>query len=204
MPRKYNYTKKTGRPSKFKKRYIVDMIKFFSIEPERKESMETMREVGADGKMRKMSEKYKYVPNKFPTILKFAKKIGVPYMTVNRWAMEGKDEIEIEHEIEKGLEMGEDGVKIIPLWEQERQKDFDEFRKAYMTCKQLQKDFLIHVGLSGASPSAFAIFTAKNVTDMRDKVESEVSHRIVKPLLENLQLDPQLMSGEQPKLDKGQ
>ena len=199
MPRKYNYTKKPGSPSKFKKRYIADMIKFFSIEPERKESMETMREVGADGKMRKMSEKYKYVPNKFPTILKFAKKIGVDYLTVYRWAEEGKDEGDDE-------DTSEGTVKIITKEQQEHKENLKQFCKAYKTTKALQKDFLIHVGLSGASPSAFAIFTAKNVTDMRDKVESEVSHRIVKPLLENLQLDPALMSDNTintPKLKDG-
>ena len=199
MPRKYNYTKKTGRPSKFKKRYIADMIKFFSIDPERKEVMETLREVGKDGEVRKMSDKFKYVPNKFPTISKFAQKIGVEYRTVLRWAEEGLDDTE-------EIVMSEGEVKILSVAEQERQKDLQQFCHTYKRCKVLQKDFLIQIGLSGAAPSAAFIFTAKNVTDMRDKVESEVSHRIVKPLLENLQLDPALMSDNTintPKLKDG-
>lgn len=199
MPKKYNYTKKTGRPSKFKKRYIADMLKFFSLPPERKEVMETVREYGRDGEVRKSADKAKYIPNKFPTILKFAMKIGVEYRTVLRWAEEGLDEPEIEKEAEEALDMSEDGAKILSVKEQERKKDLQEFCHAFKVCKALQKDFLIHVGLSGASPSAAFIFTAKNVTDMRDKVESEVSHRIVRPLLENLQLDPALMSGDEPK-----
>lgn len=193
MTRKYNYTKKTGRPSLFKKRYIADMVKFFSIDPERKEVMETLREVGKDGEVRKMSDKFKYVPNKFPTISKFAQKIGVEYRTVLRWAEEGLDEDE--------KEMSEGEVKILSIAEQEHKKDLIEFCHTYKRCKVLQKDFLIQIGLSGAAPSAAFIFTAKNVTDMRDKVESEVTHRVVKPLLDNMQLDPALMAGEVPKLN---
>lgn len=55
----------------------------------------------------------------------------------------------------------------IPEWV----KKFPEFSLAYKAAKQLQKEWLIANGLSGASPSAAFIFTAKNVTDMRDKME---------------------------------
>ena len=44
-------------------------------------------------------------------------------------------------------------------------------------------------GLNGASPSAGYIFTAKNVTKMRDKVESDITVRQVKPLLDHLNLN---------------
>lgn len=61
-----------------------------------------------------------------------------------------------------------------------------EFSKAYKTCKQQQKDFLMDNGLIGASPASAYIFTAKNVAGMRDKVEQDVNVREVKPLLDNL------------------
>jgi hypothetical protein len=45
------------------------------------------------------------------------------------------------------------------------------------------------IGLSGAAPSSAYIFTAKNVTKMRDKVEQDVTVKQVKPLLDNLKLE---------------
>ena len=44
----------------------------------------------------------------------------------------------------------------------------------------------MEIGLAGAAPPSAYIFTAKNVTSMRDKVESDVTVRQVKPLLDNL------------------
>lgn len=46
-----------------------------------------------------------------------------------------------------------------------------EFFGAYKKCKDIQKEFLIENGLLGLYNSTFAIFTAKNITDMRDKQE---------------------------------
>ncbi len=43
-----------------------------------------------------------------------------------------------------------------------------EFSKAYKICKDLQKNFLIQIGARGLSNPAMTIFTAKNITDMRD------------------------------------
>lgn len=50
-------------------------------------------------------------------------------------------------------------------------KTHDEFLAAYNKAKFLQKKFLIVNGLAGTNPPASYIFTAKNVTDMRDKHE---------------------------------
>jgi hypothetical protein len=61
-----------------------------------------------------------------------------------------------------------------------------EFCKAYKTCKSQQQDFLMDNGLIGASPASAFIFTAKNVTKMRDKVENDIKVTEVKPLLDNL------------------
>ena len=53
-----------------------------------------------------------------------------------------------------------------------------EFSEAYKKAKELQKEFLIENGLQGLYNPAFAIFTAKNITDMRDKQEIEHSGTI--------------------------
>lgn len=53
----------------------------------------------------------------------------------------------------------------------EWKKKHKEFSEAFASCKELQKEFIIENGLTGASPSTFAIFVAKNVTDMKDKQE---------------------------------
>lgn len=54
-------------------------------------------------------------------------------------------------------------------WKDDPEKP--EFSDAYKQSKELQKSFLITNGLRGLYNSTFAIFTAKNITDMRDKQE---------------------------------
>ena len=51
-----------------------------------------------------------------------------------------------------------------------------EFADAFTCAKNIQKDILIQNGLQGLYSPAFAIFTAKNITDMKDvqKIEKEV------------------------------
>lgn len=49
-----------------------------------------------------------------------------------------------------------------------------EFCRAYKEAKELQKAFLITNGLLGLYNPTFAIFTAKNITDMRDKKNIEI------------------------------
>lgn len=45
----------------------------------------------------------------------------------------------------------------------------DEFFVAYKKAQNLQKDMLVDLGLKGLYNSTFTIFTAKNITDMKDK-----------------------------------
>jgi hypothetical protein len=52
----------------------------------------------------------------------------------------------------------------------------EEFSEAYKICKQMQKAFLIQMGLNGLYPAAAFCFVAKNCTDMRDKTEVENTH----------------------------
>lgn len=57
-------------------------------------------------------------------------------------------------------------------------KNHPKFSDAYKKCKDLQKEILIQNGLFAFYDKSFAIFTAKNVTDMRDKVEVEQSSEV--------------------------
>lgn len=53
-----------------------------------------------------------------------------------------------------------------------------KFFDTYNQCKHLQKNILIQHGLRGAFNPAFAMFVAKNVTDMKDKVEVDQSSEV--------------------------
>jgi len=166
------YVNPGGRPTKFKPEYTKALIDFFDVEPMRKEVMAEASERGG-----KESKTYKYVPNYFPTLVRFAKSINVDYTTVYGWAMGGDEEA-----LNKKLE-AEESVPASAIINLDM---LSHFAKAYKHCKAIQKDFLIQNGLTGASPASAFIFTAKNVTDMRDKVESEVTVKTVRPLLDNL------------------
>lgn len=50
-------------------------------------------------------------------------------------------------------------------------KKYDNFRVAFKRAKTIRKWFLINNGLMGLYNPAFAIFVAKNITDMTDKTE---------------------------------
>lgn len=174
--------KNEGRPSKFKPQFTTELVKFFDIEPYKKVVMETMTESFKAGKTKKKSVKYKLLPNKMPTLYRFARKIGVDYLTVWRWAEKGELYI-TENKVDKAIAEGKATVEDI-----QTMQHFQEFRNAYKEAKELQKEFLINIGLAGAAPAPFAIFTAKNVTDMRDS--SVVTHNMPKPLLDALHNNP--------------
>jgi len=50
----------------------------------------------------------------------------------------------------------------------------EDFFDAYKRAKDMQKDILIQNSLVGAYDKTFAIFTAKNVTDMKDKSTDDI------------------------------
>ena len=135
------------------------MIDFFNVEPIRKEIMAESSKPNGE-----VSKTYKYVPNYLPTLIRFAKSIDVDFATVYRWST--KEEL--------------------PKAKQQELLDMQGFCNAYKHAKQAQEDFLIQGGLSGAMPASAFIFTAKNVSSMRDKVEQEIKITEVKPLLDNL------------------
>ena len=87
MAKDYTYLFKTGRPTKFKPEYTAELIRFFDIKPTKKELMETVREFGRDGVEKKVGEKYKHIPNKYPTLLRFAMKIKAATSQPKRYSM---------------------------------------------------------------------------------------------------------------------
>lgn len=151
-------SKEVGRPSKYKPEFCEEMIKYFSVDAYRKETMEKSTEYFKDGVKKKESEKFKLVPNKLPTFFNFARSIGVSTEAILRWkeARIGR--------LEKSAVDKKDN----------RLFKYPQFRGAYNDVKQLQKEFLMELGLAGASPPASFIFVAKNITDMRDKIEVPV------------------------------
>ena len=54
-------------------------------------------------------------------------------------------------------------------------KKHPEFSEAYKKAKDVQKEFLIESALTGKFDRTFSIFTAKNITDMRDKHETDIT-----------------------------
>jgi len=54
-------------------------------------------------------------------------------------------------------------------------KNHPEFSAAYEKAKHMQKDILVTNGLNGQYASNFAIFVAKNFTDMKDKSETDIT-----------------------------
>lgn len=52
-------------------------------------------------------------------------------------------------------------------------KEDKEFLVAYKQCKQIQKEILIEGGLNGMFNATAYIFTAKNITEMRDNKDDD-------------------------------
>ncbi len=128
-----------GRPELYKTEYAEKIIKFFNIDP-------FIRETYTDGSG---SERTRLVPNRFPTLARFAAELDVDRSTLAEWA-EKKDS---------------EGRLVHP-----------EFSRAYKRAKDYQEAFLVEGGLAGAFETPFAIFTAKNVIGWRDKQEVENTH----------------------------
>lgn len=148
-----------GRPNDYKPEYAEQMINFFDAEPYTKIIVkEEHRESSKGTKTDKVE--YKLIANTLPTFVRFARQIGVTYNTLYNWA----------HEIDPEWVDKGDGVQA--------PRRYPEFFKAYLECKELQKDFLIQNGLQGTSPSSAFIFVAKNLTDMVDR--QQVEHDIPK------------------------
>lgn len=148
--------KKNGRPTKYKPSFCEKLIKFFDSDPYEEREIPHYAKSGKkdkEGEPIVVWVDYKRMPNNLPTLRDFAKLIKVGTSSVYRWLDE------------------KDGAFQI------------KFQDAFILAQELRKWFLIQNGLQGLYNPLFAKFTAINVTDMKDKQETEVSgtvkHEIV-------------------------
>ena len=141
-----------GRPSLFKEEYSDQLIEYFDIEPYERRPL-----LDAQGN-EKGSE---IVAAKFPTLARFAIKIGVTRETLHEWATAKNENGELKH---------------------------PDFSYAYKRAKDFQEAILVEGAMANAFHANFSIFTAKNVLGWRDKVEQEITGLDGAPLLTGIQV----------------
>lgn len=153
---------KGGRPTKYDEKYVAELLEYFETfvdEPFTKEVMRSEKnfyDEAHGGGVKSERVEYKFVSKRLPTLFGFARKIGVNYTTVYRWA---------EERIGKAPEEGETD---------RRPYKYPEFRNAYKSRVLYQTEFLTAVGLGGIAPAPAYIFTAKNVIGWRDAVDQRL------------------------------
>lgn len=145
---------KPGQPTKYKPEFCEKLIKFFDVEPYEKVELPHYQ---SDGKTLKWMD-YKLIPQRMPTLRKFAKSIEAGISTVYDWLNENHGSY---------------------------QKKFSD---AFTCAKEMRKDWLIDLGLSGLTPPLAYKFTAINVTDMVDTrvIEDKADDRLSDDERENL------------------
>jgi len=141
-----------GRPSLFKEEYSDKLIEYFDIEPYERRPL-----LDAQGN-EKGSE---IVAAKFPTLARFAIKIGVTRETLHEWATAKNENGELKH---------------------------PDFSYAYKRAKDFQEAILVEGAMANAFHANFSIFTAKNVLGWRDKMEQEITGVDGAPLLTGIQV----------------
>jgi hypothetical protein len=121
-----------GRPTKYDSAFCQQLIDFFDVEAYREDIVN-------EGTTR---ERIQIIPGKFPTLQRFAAKIGVTKQTLWNWA----------------TAQDETGDKKHP-----------EFFDAYTRAKDLQEAVLVEGAMVGAYNPQFAGFAAVNICNWRSK-----------------------------------
>lgn len=96
------------------------------------------------------------VANDLPFISAFARKIGVSRDTLHEWAHGKNKNGKLKHPI---------------------------FSDAYKAAKKIQKEMLIGNAVKGLYNATAFIFTAKNITDMKDKQDIEHTGEVTKRIV---------------------
>jgi len=138
-----------GRPTKYSDDFIPQMIAYFNIETERTEQTARKDKDGntiVDKDGQPILETI-VVKNKFPTLERFASKIGVTRLTLSNWAEE----------------KNEDGTPVHP-----------EFLYTYTRAKDLQTALLTEGGLEGTYEPRVVNFALKNIAGWKDQIEQTV------------------------------
>ncbi|NDI85106.1 terminase small subunit [Undibacterium crateris] len=123
------------RPTKYKPEYCQMMLDYFNIEVHREVEVEVKPGV---------FEK-RHITNTFPTITRFASKIGVSRDTLYEWASKKDEKGNLVHQL---------------------------FSDTLTRCQDLQESLMVEGGLSGAYESRVLVFMAPNLTRLKNKVES--------------------------------
>ncbi len=159
MAKKKKKAKKIGRPTHYKKRYCQMLIKFFDIEPFTQTKVPHYDESGkkhkrgihkGEGVITHYETKKE--PNRTPTLLGFAKKIGVCIATVYNW-------------------INEDHASY-----------HKEFLDAFACAREIRKMFLVENELHGTYKSGAFKYIANNLTDMTDVQKQEITGADGKPI----------------------
>lgn len=126
----------TGRPGLYRPEYAEQIIAFFDIEP--------YKEVTVEGRS---GPRVELVANTFPTLQRFASRLGVRAATVSDWA----------------TAVDKDGSPRHP-----------EFAEAYARARELQEALFVEGTVVGAYSDRFGPFLAKNLFGWKDKTEVAV------------------------------
>lgn len=140
-------SRKVGRPTRYKAEFCQKLIEFFDIEPWEERQIPHYDKAGRkdmDGNDIIVWTDIKLIPKRMPTLTRFAKRINVGYRTVYDWL------------------------------DKKHRSYHKEFSQAFTLAKELRKNWLIDLGLSGLAPPASFKFVAINVTDMKDRQEHEI------------------------------
>lgn len=153
-----------GRPTKYKKRYAKEMLEYFQSKSGSELKKEVIEEQFSPSGKVKM-QKYKVFGSDLPFFYDFADQIGVHDETLLNWSR-------------AMVKVKNSAGKVI-----REEHKHPEFFVAYKKCREIVKKILIKNGLQGLYNSNFAMFVAKNVTDMRDQHEVIVEEK--KILIDN-------------------
>lgn len=142
-----------GRPTLYSDDMIPQMLAYFNIETERTE------EVMVPDKNGVAVPVLETVVNKYPTLERFAAKIGVTRKTLHEWA----------------TDTYEDGSLKRP-----------EFSYTYARAKDLSTALLIEGGLAGNYESRVVVFALKNLSGWKEQIEATIESSVVEVTKERL------------------
>lgn len=128
-----------GRPPEYRDEFVDEIIRFFDI------TVESVVDVDVVDKDGKVTVQKQVVVNTFPTLTRFASKIGVTRETLHDWA----------------TAKNTDGSLKRP-----------EFSYAHARAKDLQDALLVEGGMSGRYEGRFATMAAKNIIGWKDQIET--------------------------------
>ena len=141
-----------GRPSKYKPEFCQMLEDFFDIEPNYEKEVDHYDKVG-NVKWRDTQK----IPNKLPSLRRFAHSVGVKPFTMYDWT-----------------DPNEETYK-------------PEFSQAYARAKKvLLKWFIAENALERVYDAKFALFILKNISDWTDQQQLEVGEGLLSGLLKQI------------------